>query len=90
MLLELLTGAAARPGETAEALLDAARRGHVGEALHRLEHCDAGARLVGLCARCVRPDPAGRPAHAAAVLADLDRLSARDPRTGRRVWRLTD
>ena len=90
ILLELLTGAPARPGATLEALMDAARRGHVGEALAELERCDAGARLVGLCVRCVQFRPADRPADAAAVLADLDRLSARDAATGRRVWRLGD
>ena len=90
ILLELLTGEAARPGFTLEALLDAARRGHVGESLARLEHSDAGARLVGLCVRCVQYRPADRPADAAAVLADLNRLSARDGATGRRVWNLGD
>ena len=88
MLLELLTGAAARPGATREALMDAARRGHVGESLDRLERCDAGARLVGLCARCVQRRPEDRPEDAAAVLADLDRLSAPGTKPGERVWDL--
>ena len=90
MLLELLTGAPARPGVTVGALMDAARRGNVGGALTRLEYSDAGARLVGLCVRCVQYRPRDRPADAGTVLADLNRLSARDRRTGDRVWNLGD
>ena len=89
ILLEILTGAPARPGATKGEMVDAARRGHMGEALARLEHCDAGARLVGLCARCVARRRTDRPADGAALLAELDRLSVRG-RGGTRRWDLGD
>ena len=90
ILLEFLTGEPARPGGTTGELMDAARRGHTGAALERLEHCDAGARLVGLCTRCVQRRPADRPADAGVLLAELDRLSARHPASGERFWKLGD
>src|SRR6185369_1123832 len=66
-LCEILTGKPPYTGADKVAVLRQARRAELGEALQRLEACDADEELIGLARGCLSADPAGRPCDAGAV-----------------------
>jgi serine/threonine-protein kinase len=76
ILCEVLTGQPPLAGPRAEVLRRSAA-GDFGEALRRLEACQADADLVSLARRCLDADPAGRPRDASAVAAELGGYLAR-------------
>ncbi|QDU18205.1 serine/threonine-protein kinase [Urbifossiella limnaea] len=62
VLAVVLTGQPPFAGPTAETTWAAATRGEVADCFARLDRCGAEPELIGLCRRCLSPDPAGRPA----------------------------
>lgn len=74
ILCEILTGRAPYPGPDAQALRLQAIRGETGEALARLDVCQADAGLVALCRRCLATAPGDRPEDARAVAAEVAAL----------------
>ncbi|MFH5803005.1 protein kinase [Alienimonas sp. DA493] len=86
ILVEILTGEQARDVSEADAVIEKARKGDIDAAIDRLGLCAARSELIELALRCVRYDPRRRPADAGELLAELDALSVRDPKSGARAW----
>ena len=86
ILVEILTGEQARDGAEAGAVVEKARSGDLAAAIDRLDNCAARTELIELALRCTQFDPVARPADAGEMLAELDALCVRDPRTGTRSW----
>jgi serine/threonine-protein kinase len=66
ILCEILTGAPPYDGE-AEKTVKQAARAQLGDALRRLDACDADGELVALCKLCMAPEQDDRPRTAAIV-----------------------
>jgi tetratricopeptide (TPR) repeat protein len=67
ILCEVLTGRPPYIGADRIAVLRQARRAELGEALERLDACEADEELVGLARRCLSSDPSDRPRDAGKV-----------------------
>lgn len=64
ILVEILTGRPAYTGHSSAEVLKKAVAGDLAEAFHRLDYCGEDADLVAIAKRCLKPDPALRPADA--------------------------
>ncbi len=71
ILCEILTGHPAFTGKTVSELYRKAERADLGDALARLDACDAEPDLVALAKACLAAVPKNRPRDAGVVLADL-------------------
>jgi eukaryotic-like serine/threonine-protein kinase len=71
ILCVILTGRPPYAGPDADAVRLMAIRGELDECHARLDGCGAGPELIGLCKRCLARAPAGRPATADAVAAEV-------------------
>jgi tetratricopeptide (TPR) repeat protein len=67
ILCEILTGHPPFAGSSREKIRAQAARGDLARALDRLEHCRAGADLIGLAHDCLEPEPERRPRSATEV-----------------------
>jgi tetratricopeptide (TPR) repeat protein/tRNA A-37 threonylcarbamoyl transferase component Bud32 len=67
VLAVILTGQPPFAASSAETTRIRAAQGKVDECFARLDACGADPGLVGLCKRCLAPDPAARPADAGEV-----------------------
>jgi tetratricopeptide (TPR) repeat protein len=74
ILCALLTGAPPYEGSSAESVRLNAVRGETGPALARLDACGAEPEVVALCKRCLRFDPAERPADADVLANEIAAL----------------
>ncbi|MFO0846022.1 MAG: serine/threonine-protein kinase [Gemmataceae bacterium] len=84
VLAVILTGKPPFAAVSAETIRVQAAQGKVSECFARLDACGADPDLVGLCKRCLCPDPAGRPADAGEVAAAVAGLrQAADERARR-------
>src|SRR5262249_15725367 len=61
ILCEILTGRPPYTGADRITVLQQARRAELGDALKRLDACEADEELVGLAKRCLSAEPEGRP-----------------------------
>ncbi len=86
ILVEILTGEQARDGAEAGAVIEKARSGDLSTAIGRLRACAARSELIELAIRCASFDSGARPADAGVMLAELDALSVRDPRSNVLAW----
>jgi eukaryotic-like serine/threonine-protein kinase len=86
LLFEMLTGERAFGGGSAMAVMSAILRDAPAPVRRRCPECPR--ELVRLVARCLEKDPARRPQHGGAVLAELERISAEWARRDTLVWRL--
>jgi tetratricopeptide (TPR) repeat protein len=76
-LAVLLTGKAPYTGRSGVEVLRRAAAADLGEAFARLDRSPADPELVGLCKRCLSPDPADRPADGKAVAEAVAAYRAR-------------
>src|SRR5262249_5190621 len=67
ILCEILTGRPPYTGADRITVLQQARRAELGDALKRLDACEADEELVGLAKRCLSAEPEGRPRDAGEV-----------------------
>jgi serine/threonine-protein kinase len=84
ILCEVLTGQPPYANPDSRAAFARAEAADLGPVFARLDGCGAAAELVGLAKRCLAPEPADRPADAAAVAAAVqDHLSGVEARLRR-------
>jgi serine/threonine protein kinase/Flp pilus assembly protein TadD len=76
ILCEILTGEPPYLGDTVEAILQKASRGHIEDARRRLLACGADEELAQLAIDCLSPGRAARPPDAGAVAARIGRYLA--------------
>jgi superkiller protein 3 len=72
ILCEILTGQPPYTGADRIAVQRQAKRVELGDALRRLETCEADEELFGLAKRCLSAEPEGRPRHAGEVARAIE------------------